>query len=153
MLQTSPKNSHPATCSCVRVRLFNLGDKLSDAERKRRLRGQYKRMSQLSAHIYWMDVGEVGYLDFNKRLKQKAVAKQMTAFKGGLMADMSPSKAQKMIAKAIETQEKAVDAAKHTRIARFTNHQRPAKSSSRSPRTRPVKSRSFQSKPPTRNST
>ena len=38
---------------------------------------QYRRMSQLSSHIFWMDLGEAGYLDFRKSLKQKCLAKQI----------------------------------------------------------------------------
>ena len=91
--------------------------------------------------------GEVGYLDFNKRLKQKAVAKKMMAFNGGLMADISPSKAQKMIAKAIEAQEKADDAAKRSRIAKFASQHRSTKTSARPSRGRPTKTRSLQPRP------
>ena len=103
-------------------------------------------MTQLSSHIYWMDVGEVGYLDFKKRLKQKAVARQITAFNGGLLTDLSLSKAQKMIAKAIEAQEKADKAAKRSRIAKVTAQQRAVKGGSRSPRSCALKARPFQSR-------
>ena len=90
--------SHPN-----RVRLFNLGDALSDAERKRRLKGQFRRMSKLRDVIFWTDVGEVGFLDYQKRLKRKQIAIQMAT---DLHADVTPEKALKMISKAIEAQEK-----------------------------------------------
>ena len=98
-----------------RVRLFNLGDKLSNEERTRRLQGQYTRMSQLSSYIFWMDLGEAGYLEFKKRLKQKQVAKQMADDQPELFAGISPEKAQKMISKAVEAQEKADGAARRAR--------------------------------------
>ena len=116
-----------------------MGDKLSDAERKRRLRGQFRRMSQLSSHIFWMDLGEAGYLDFKKRLKQKSVAKQMAADNPDMFAGISPQKAQKMISKAVEAQEKADDEAKKAQAkARFQalakSKKRPQNASSASKR-------------------
>ena len=75
-----------------RVKLFEAGDRLATSERKRRLKGQYKRMSDLRWFIYWTDVGEVGYLDFQKRLKQKRLAQQMTNVELGLDVDVTPDK-------------------------------------------------------------
>ena len=99
-----------------RVRLFNAGDKLSNDERPRRLQGQCRRMSQLSSYIFWMDLGEAGYTKFKKRIKQKQVAKQMTDDQPELFAGISPEKAQKMISKAVEVQEKANLAARRARV-------------------------------------
>ena len=104
----------PMSCGC-RVKLFNEGDRLATAERKRRLKGEYKRMNDLRWFIYWTDVGEVGYLDFQKRLKRKRLAQQMTNLELGLDADISPDKVNAMISKGIETQEKADSAAKRRR--------------------------------------
>ena len=53
--------------------------------------------------IFWTDVGEVGFLDYQKRLKRKQIAIQMAT---DLHADVTPEKALKMISKAIEAQEK-----------------------------------------------
>ena len=117
-----------------RVRLFNLGDKLSDAERKKRLRGQYRRMSQLSSHIFWMDLGEAGYLDFRKSLKQKRLAKQMAADDPDLFEGISAQRAQKMISKAVEVQEKANEVARKSRAAaRFRQDSSHQKAGGRTP--------------------
>ena len=107
------------TAPDCRVRLFNLGDALSDAERKRRLKGQYKRMSRLRDMIFWTDVGEVGFTDYQKRLKRKQVALQMST---SLHADVTPEKAFKMISKAIEAQEKHDMAAKRRRASFAEQH-------------------------------
>ena len=137
------------------MRLFNLGDKLSDAERKRRLRGQFRHMSQLKSHIFWMDLGEAGYLDFKKRLKQKKVAKQMAADNPDLFAGISPSKAQKMISKAVEVQEKAnLDAMKANNKARFIarskSSKQPQRRSPASTKRKPYRPRSSDRRPPSR---
>ena len=66
----------PHVCRVRRVKLFNEGDRLASAERTRRLKSEYKNMSSLRWFIYWTDVGEVGYLDFQKRLKRKRLAQQ-----------------------------------------------------------------------------
>ena len=87
----------------ARVRLFNLGDKLAGAERKRRLKGQFRRMSKLRDLIFWTDVGEVGFTDYQKRLKRKQIAVRMST---DLHDDVSPEKTLQMISKAIEAQEK-----------------------------------------------
>ena len=110
----APTDDYICTYRC-RVRLFNAGDKLSTEERTRRLQGQYRRMSQLSSYIFWMDLGEAGYTKFKKRIKQKQVAKQMTDDQPELFAGISPEKAQKMISKAVEAQEKADLAARRAR--------------------------------------
>ena len=77
------------------MRLYNVGDKLSTEERTRRLQGQYSKKSQLSSYIFWMDLGEAGYTEFKKTLKQKQVAKQMADDQPGLFSGISPEKAQK----------------------------------------------------------
>ena len=100
-------------------KLFDEGDRLATTERNRRLKGQYKRMSDLRWFIYWTDVGEVGYLDFQKRLKRKRLAQQMTSVELGLDIDVTPDKVNKMISKAIEAQEKADMAAKRRRAQSY----------------------------------
>ena len=102
------------TVTHIRVQLFNLGGSLSDAERKRRLKGQFRRMSKLRDVIFWTDIGEVGFLDYQKRLKRKQIAIQMAT---DLHADVTPEKALKMISKAIEAQEKHDQAEKRRRIS------------------------------------
>ena len=106
------RSSHDAPPCVCRVKLFKEGDRLATSERNRRLKGQYKRMSDLKWFIYWTDVGEVGYLDFQKRLKRKRLAAQMTNVDLGLDVDVTSDKVNKMISKAIEAQEKADQAGK-----------------------------------------
>ena len=110
-----------------RVKLFKEGDRLATEERKRRLQGEYKRMSNLRWYIYWTNVGEVGYLDFQKRLKRKRLAQQMTNVELGLDAGVTPEKVNKMISKAIEAQEKADLAAKRRRAYANNTSPRQAK--------------------------
>ena len=115
------------------MKLFNEGDRLATAERTRRLKGEYKSMSSLRWFIYWTDVGEVGYLDFQKRLKRKRLAQQMTHVELGLDVDVTPDRVNKMISKAIEAQEKADQAAKRRK---YFNTGGPRKGSKqRTPRT------------------
>ena len=133
----------PDTTLTCRVRLFNLGDKLSDAERKKRLQGQYRRISQLNSYIFWMDLGEAGYLDFKRRLKERKVAKQMAADQPHLFEGISPQRAQKMIAKAVEAQEKADEATRKARTSARYRHSNNASTKS-GPRNSP-KRRSYQS--------
>ena len=130
----------PNTIPTFRVRLFNLGDKLSDAERKKRLQGQYRRISQLNSYIFWMDLGEAGYLDFKRRLKERKVAKQMANDQPHLFEGISPQRAQKMIAKAVEAQEKADEATRKARTPSRFRHS----SGKSGPRNSP-KRRSYQS--------
>ena len=78
----------------------------------RRLRGQFRRMCKLRDLIFWTDVGEVGFTDYQKRLKRKQIAIQMAT---DLHADVTPERALKMISKAIEAQEKHDLAAKRRR--------------------------------------
>ena len=66
--------------------------------------------------IFWTDVGEVGFNDYQKRLKRKQIALQMST---DLHDDVSPDKALQMISKAIEAQEKHDKAFKRRR-ADFT---------------------------------
>ena len=76
-------------------------------------------MSDLKWFIYWTDVGEVGYLEFQKRLKRKKLAQQMTGVDLGLDVDVTPDKVNKMISKAIEAQEKADMAAKRKKFTSY----------------------------------
>ena len=71
-------------------------------------------MSKLRDVIFWTDIGEVGFLDYQKRLKRKQIAIQMAT---DLHADVTPEKALKMISKAIEAQEKHDQAEKRRRIS------------------------------------
>ena len=43
-----------------RVRLFNKGDALATAAKKRKLKREYKDLNQLSQFIYWTDIGREG---------------------------------------------------------------------------------------------
>ena len=91
-------------------------------------------MSQLSSHIFWMDLGEAGYLDFRKSLKQKRLAKQMAADDPDLFEGISAQRAQKMISKAVEVQEKANEVAKKARTAaRFRQDSSQQKAGGRTP--------------------
>lgn len=112
MLSLFPYSTH--ILLPTRIRLFNLGDSLSDAGRKRRLKGQFRRMSKLRDVIFWTDVGEVGFLDYQKRLKRKQIAIQMAT---DLHADVTPEKALKKISKTIEAQEKHDQTEKRRRIS------------------------------------
>lgn len=125
-----------------RKKLFDAGDRLSTAERNRRLKGQFKRMTDLRWFIYWTDVGEVGYLDFQKRLKTKRLAQQMTNVELGLDLDVTPDKVNKMISKAIEAQEKA-DQAKRRRSVNY-NRGSPKKDKSRAQRPASAAARRYQ---------
>ena len=60
-------------------------------------------------------MGEAGYNEFKKSMKQKKVAKQMADDQPELFAGISPEKAQKMISKAVEAQEKANAATRRAR--------------------------------------
>ena len=70
-------------------------------------------MCKLRDLIFWTDVGEVGFTDYQKRLKRKQIAIQMAT---DLHADVTPERALKMISKAIEAQEKADMAAKRKKF-------------------------------------
>ena len=136
----------PGAPPCVcRAKLFEEGDRLATSERTRRLKGQYKRMSDLRWFIYWTDVGEVGYLDFQKRLKRKRLAQQMTNVELGLDVEVTPDKVNKMISKAIEAQEKADQAAKRRRTYNYNNGS-PKKNNQRTSRTNP-NNRRYQQQP------
>lgn len=63
-----------------------------------------------------MDLGEAGYNEFKKSIKQKQVARQMADDQPELFAGISPEKAQKMISKAVEAQEKSDAAARRARV-------------------------------------
>ena len=80
-----------------------------------------------------MDLGEAGYLDFRKSLKQKRLAKQMAADDPDLFEGISAQRAQKMIAKAVEVQEKADELARKARTAaRFRQESSQQKAGGRS---------------------
>ena len=107
-------------------------------------------MSQLSSHIFWMDLGEAGYLDFRKSLKQKQLAKQMAADDPDLFDGISSQRAQKMISKAVEVQEKANEAARKARTAsRFRSNSHQPKAGQRpSPKKKPYQPRKDRSPRP-----
>ena len=107
-------------------------------------------MSDLRWFIYWTDVGEVGYLDFQKRLKRKRLAQQMTNVELGLDVEVTPDKVNKMISKAIEAQEKADSAAKRRR--NYASNTSPRKNKSRTTRQSPAARRYRQSQRGSRDS-
>lgn len=94
----------PSTHACIRVRLFNKGDAVSEEYKKAKLKREYKKLNDLSLLIYWSDVGREGAKHFEQLLQQKKMAQTLNATIAG---EISVEKAQKMIAKAIEVQKKA----------------------------------------------
>ena len=70
--------------------------------KNKELRREYKRVSELELHIYWMDLGREGAHKFEAMAKQKKLAVNLAASIG-----ISEDKALKMIRKSEEAQEKA----------------------------------------------
>ena len=76
------------------MRLYRIGDSISDAVMQRKLQREYKKLSQLTQFIFWTSVGKEGALHFKEQLRQKRMAEQL---RESVASGLSVEKTQKMI--------------------------------------------------------
>ena len=79
-----------------RVRVYRIGDSISDGVMQKKLKREYRRLAQLTQFIFWTSVGKEGALHFKEQLRQKRMAEQL---RESVASGLSVEKTQKMIRK------------------------------------------------------
>ena len=77
-----------------RVRLYKMGDEISDAKLKKKLQREYRCLSELKQFIFWTSIGREGALHFKELIRQKEMAEHL---RESVACGLSVGKAQKMI--------------------------------------------------------
>ena len=104
--------------------LHEKGDAIADDVLRYKSKRESEKLSELAQYLYWTEVGREGALEFEKQVRQGRMAAELVKSMGN---GMSVEKAQKMIRKSVEVQDKA-DAARSAKWnkARQRANQRPA---------------------------
>ena len=71
-----------------------MGDEISDAKLQKKLKREYRSLSELKQFIFWTHVGETGALHFKELIRQKEMAEHLQE---SVACGLSVGKAQKMI--------------------------------------------------------
>ena len=104
VLSLSPPALLNSECPHDRIRLYRIGDAISNEALLKKLQREYKRLSQLTQFIFWTSIGKEGILHFKEQLREKRMAEQLREF---VASGLSVEKTQKIIRRSNEAQQKS----------------------------------------------
>lgn len=77
-----------------RVRLYKMGDEISDEKLQKKLKREYRSLSDIKQFIFWTHIGKEGALHFKELIRQKEMAEHL---RESVACGLSVGKSQKMI--------------------------------------------------------